>query len=818
VNLRPRDGRPPVPHGFPVDRPEEWLPAVPWTGLVLTRDLADAVSDLAVVPAEPPGFFAPAGAPSAPPPPRLVGRGALVSALAGSARASFADRRPGLALVLGSPGSGKSRLLGEIAAMAGELGAGPVVIDAGRPGATDLPGGEALRERARAGPLAVLVDDAHLAGDALLGALEDATLGGTSAPLWVLAAADRRALDRVRPRFGERAARMERHELPPLGEQAMRELAASLLFPADYLPAAVLDRLAALAGGNPGLLCELVRALKQEGAVPARPGRRDHEPAIDAIERLPAAGGWEASLALGGLPDELAACARVASASGPIIDEGELEWVLAALDREGDGRFLDARGSLRALAARSLVVDRGGDSWAFASPLVQDAIYRASPAGERGRIHRLALDYWRGRVGAHAMAQVARHAGLAGAHADAAGAALALADMAATARREVEAERWYSAALLHIADPSARVRALAGRGRVRWRLDRGPESLSDLAAARVLAEQLGDQARAASILLDEAMVLDWFFDFAASADRLADAGPLVETTGDAALRARLVVATARTLWRRERMSEALALFAESAAQPLDEETRLIMLLMWGCVLSWVGKLDEAEATFTEAEHLAEATEDRLHRCVLHVNRFNLWAARDDPEQGADDLRGAVRLARELGHPGLERAATYNLAEVLHLGGSDAEALPLAIRSFELQQRHMPRPGPEDALLLVRIAAGLRDRESAARHLAWLEAHAALADAPPTFLVFHRALDLVQRGAAAEAWDEVLGDAAAGGLRPIESLEILYLRAMSEIDAGRVERARGTLAAARAHVGRFPGWSARLEQLAASIPA
>jgi len=322
----------------------------------------------------------------------------------------------------------------------------------------------------------------------------------------------------------------------------------------------------------------------------------------------------------------------------------------------------------------------------------------------------------------------------------------------------------------------------------------------------------------ASILLDEAMVLDWFFDFAASADRVAEARPLVEASGDAGLRARALVATGRSLWRQERVSEALAVFAESAAHPLDGETRLIMLLLRACALCLVGRLDEAEASFTEAEHLAEAIDDRLHQCVIHVNRFFLWwGERGDPERGADDLRRAVRLARELGHPVVEWAATHNLAMLLHFGGRDAEALPLAIRSFELQQRYGPGLGLEDALLLGRIAVTLGDRESAARHLAWVEAHAALTDTPPTFRVFHRALDLVQAGGGSQAWDAVVADAAEAGIQPIELVEILYLRAATEVREGRQDLARATFAAARAaHADRFPGWNARLEALAATI--
>ena len=698
VSRRVSDGRPPS-LASPIDRPEQWLPAVPWTGLVLTRDAADAMAELNVVPAGPAGFFAPAGALAVPAPPGLVGRAALASALIDSARASFADGRPCLALLFGGPGIGKSRMVREIADRAGELGAARIVIEAARPGAIDAVDRRALREHAGAGPLAVLVDDAHFADHALLDSLEDATRGGAGAPLWVLVAADER-LDRMRPLFGERAARLERYELQPLGDHAMRELAASLLRPTDYLPAAVLDRLARMAGGNPSVLTELVGVLQREGTMPPLPDRRSREIAVDELERAPASGRASAQAALDGLADELVACARVVAASGPYIEQDELTGVM--LGRHG--RALDARAALQQLAARGLVVDQGGGSWAFASSSVQDAIYRATPAAERVQIHRRVLDHWRGRDGAQARAAVARHAALAGAHAEAAAATLALAEDAAAAHREVEADRWYSAALLHVADPSVRVRMLAGRGRVRWRLDRGQAALSDLAAARLQA--CGDPERVASILLDEAMVLDWFFDFAASADRVAEARPLVEASGDAVLRARLLVAAGRTLWRQERVSEALALFAGSADEPLDSETRLVMLLLRGCALCLVGKLDEAEAAFTEAEHLADATEDRLHRCVLHVNRFFLWAERGDSERGAVDLRRAVRLARELGHPALEWGATHNLAKLLHAGGSDEEALPLAIRSFELQQRHMPRPGPEDALLLGRIAVAL----------------------------------------------------------------------------------------------------------------
>ncbi|HKE17711.1 MAG TPA: protein kinase, partial [Kofleriaceae bacterium] len=795
VELRRRDGRPPAFHGESVDRPEAWLPSGPWNGLLLTRDLIDAIGDLAVVPAGPTGFFAAAGALTAPPPP-LVGRAGVVAALEASARRSFTAHEPGLALLVGGPGIGKTRLLGEMAAAASRLGAACIAIDAADHSRRDALEGEALRERARPQPLMVLVDGAHLADDALLDSLEYATLGGAGLPIWILVAADGGALDQIRPRFGERAATSERLELEPLSDDSMRELAASLLLPADYLPAAVLDRLATLAGGNPGLLSELVRALKREGAIRPRPDRRSYELAIGAIERLPAtaAGRWEASRALDALPLELAASARVAAAFGPVIDEDELDFVEDALERDGQGSFFAARVALAGLATRSLVVERGGGSWAFASPLVQDAIYLAMPAGERARIHGHALAYWRGREGGRALAAVARHANLAGARDEALAAATALAESAAAAHRAVEAERWYSVALMVVGDQAARMRALVGRGRARWRLDRGREALSDLAAARALARETGRPAELASILLDEAMVLDWYGDVELSAACVEEARPMVDGADDPGLSARLLVAGGRSLWRQERVNEGLELLSAGAAGATDVETRLIALLLSGVARCFVGLLDQADANFAEAENLARAHNDRLHLCAVHVNRIILSIAREDSACGARELRQAVQLARELGHPHVERNATHNLAELLHLECRDGEALPLAIRSFELQQRYVSQPGPEDALLLCRIAMAVGDRESAARHIAWVAAHAPASDAPPTYAVFARALELTHGGGAAAEWDAVVAAAGAAAMRPVEHLEILCLRASCEQGRGQNDAARATFAA------------------------
>ena len=95
--------------------------------------------------------------------------------------------------------------------------------------------GEALRLRARDRPLAVILDDAHLADDATLEAIEYATMPEAAAPLWVCVAA-RPSLAQMKPSWGERSGDHLRLELGPLAPDAATELARRLLDPARAHP------------------------------------------------------------------------------------------------------------------------------------------------------------------------------------------------------------------------------------------------------------------------------------------------------------------------------------------------------------------------------------------------------------------------------------------------------------------------------------------------------------------------------------------------------------------------------------------------------
>src|SRR5262249_9892828 len=130
--------------------------------------------------------------------------------------------------------------------------------------------GDALRAAARKHPLAVILDDLHLADHELFDALEYATLGGEALPLWILGVTSPR-LDTRRPGLGARAERHRRDVLPALDEDAAVALAAALLRPAEYPPLRALRKLAGIAHGNPLHLATLVRELHERGAVKPRP-------------------------------------------------------------------------------------------------------------------------------------------------------------------------------------------------------------------------------------------------------------------------------------------------------------------------------------------------------------------------------------------------------------------------------------------------------------------------------------------------------------------------------------------------------------------
>ncbi|AUX41230.1 protein kinase [Sorangium cellulosum] len=893
--------------GMAVERPEAWLPAEAWRGIALSAELVTAHPGLDVAAASEDGryFFAP-DAPSpagdrdrdstraAPLP--LVGRGEALSAIEESRERALAGLGPGLCLLTGERGAGRSRLAEEIAESSRRAHPGALVISlraepeiAGRAGgraattaaallallgsrepSPDRPRGrvhrgsairalaEGLRDRARERPVVVVLDDAHLADNLALDAIELATRREAPLPLWVLLTGGPELAAR-RYRLSARKTARDPIALPPLDDAAGLLLCAELLRPAEHPPSAALRRICAWAGYSPRGLVELTRAIKRAGLVRLRARSSGCHLAIAELEKLPPSTAWQwfAARQLEALPPELAACARLCAVLGFELSEDVAEGAQRSLEREaadGDEREgaaaprLDIPGSLRALAARGILVPRGAPEGAtdgrarytFRSALLQEAIYALLTEEQRAGLHRHALAVWESLAETRPRAPellepVARHAAAAGARARAAHAYLVLGDLQRDRHNNAVADGHYSSALLWADgdDQRRRYLALLGRARVRYRVLRTGEALEDLRSAGALARTMRDSRLIAEALLEEATALDWAGAWEEAAARVEEVLPLLDARDghDAALAARFEVAAGRSAFRKGNVADALERLARGAesVRDADHDAHVVALTLLACALAQSRQLDEAEQRFEEAVRACEERGDRVHLCAALVRRAELWPALDEPGRGIADLRRAVALAREEANARAEREATIRLSELLYLWGREDEALPLVRQARALDEQLADRPVYDSALLLARIHAMRDEHAEASRQLRWLRAQGAVADLPPYAQALLGAMQLAVRDprysmesartrAALREEAEPAGD--LGGLSADERLELLYWRARALLDAGRHEdvtlllsRAAQMLAESRAWRPRFAKLRAGYGQLA-----
>jgi hypothetical protein len=665
----------------------------------------------------------------------------------------------------------------------------------------------ALRRLAARCPVVVLVDDAHWADDALLDALEQATV--SDSPLWLCAFA-RPAFAETRPNWGLRAAHLHEVELGPLDREGAAELCRRLLLPATNVPEPLIQRLVERAEAVPLLLCDLVNGLRQQGLVRKRAGGVWYV-ATEMLDGLPDSFvvEWIAARELDQLPKDLAAHAKLVSLLAPEFTWEEVEGVESSMDDElGDAFPLDARVGTERLAEARLLVRHRSARYGFRNAIAREAVAKTLPEPLRLRVHRAALAHYRGAAMADGarLQRVAWHAAQAGERAEAAATYAALAELARERHNYLEAELLYTQALSHLdeGDPLQKLALLKGRGVIRYRLGRYDGSLVDLAQARELAAKVGDRIVRADVMLEESMALDWLFEWRRSRDLAEEAGALLAGSEDPALRARVLLARGRSLHRFSHDEEAAALLREAtelAARLGDEgyEIELHAQLMLGFLLPFIGLLDEAEQRLARSQALAEAKGDEMHLGATWNNRSCLWIARNDRERFIDDNARVLSYARRMGNANLERNANLNAGYFLYWRAEFAAAEPFARRMIELDEHYFRQGGfqPVGAVLLARILWGKGDTEAARALVDEVLAQQAsvrgdgkseLLLQPNDEMLLDMA-KLVVHGGDAAAWEKLAlrAQSVAQGQELIETLEVAGVAAQGRGDLSEARR-------------------------------
>jgi tetratricopeptide (TPR) repeat protein len=692
-----------------------------------------------------------------------------------------------------------------LAAALRALSAAPGALRAGLTVAT----GDALRRRAAARPLFVVLDDAHYASDVVLSALEYAALAEGGAPIWICALG-RPAFAEAQPAWGERAGRREQHHIGPLDPESAAALCRRLLLPVERVPDTAVQRLVERAQAIPLLLVELVRGLRRQGIVRKSPKGEAYYLATDELDLLPHLPviEWLARAELEALAPALREHARLIALLGAPVTIADIEGVIRRLPQAGAGLDLplDARiGTHRLMAAGTVVQDAEGRI-GFRHELVREAIASGTPEAVRRRIHLAAAAYYGeltpGGAEEGRLAQLAAHSSAAGMGAVAGHAYLALAERARARHAYTEAERLYSRALEQAEGDRGRDRAAAyrGRGLMRYRIGRYHDALADFSCAREMAARAGDAAAEVELYLDEATAFDWMDEYQSSADRVAEAWARMREDQPPILEARLLLGLGRSAHRFSRNEEAATLLerAAAAAEPLGAdgyETLVIALMLLGWILPGLGRLADARHALDRVIAQTEAHGDRLHLAAALNNSALCWACLGDKERVIADMQRSLTLARELGQGTLEFLAELNLGDFLMLMDDAAAAEPHIVRAVTIEKKLSGDPvRPAVALVEARLDLLRGDITAARAHVARLREREAAARASgqtllvPAEEIVCSMIELATGDAPSAAWDDLETRSERVSMGQ-ERIELIEARACAAARRGDLDDAR-----------------------------
>ncbi|RKN08406.1 helix-turn-helix transcriptional regulator [Streptomyces radicis] len=702
--------------------------------------------------------------------PPLLGRDRqwqLVQRLLDAARS--APRRGGVLLVEGLPGTGRSRLLNDAAALAARggfsaahaaadelrramplaplaaalgqgpgggpqsTGAGPSAPQGGGP-----PGNAALIERLsarvdellRSGPVAVVLDDLHWADAVTLAAVRALVTRFAAQPVvWLLARCTGEGGSTVERLFTvlRESEGAELLPLTPLAPRAVAELTAQRL---GAEPAAELLAYVEGADGNPAALVALLDGLAEERRVQIVDGRA-------RLARCPS----------GGLPphgfgalvrrrmEPFHPTTRLLLDVAAVLGRASTPDDMARMLGETPAAVLPA---LReALASRMVVCEE--DAIAFRHELVRHALLATIPGPLRGALHRQAADMILGRDGgvqraaAHLVHGARRGDGQAVEVLRAAASAVAAAEPRAAAELALRA--------LEISRPEDAARPRLFRVAVEALTRVGPLPRAVALAREALAGPLpADQATALrhglsrALLLagraaetapqdpppadlpEEALVADLHglaaLDVSAAARRARE-----ETERRAAASSGLLGVLATTHWCAGRVGEALRVARAAVARAEDEApgpgtSPVPPRLLLASMLTQLRQTAEATATVELLAAEIEADGTPVLRGAPMILNACLALARGAPDAAATEATEGLAAAEETGMALLSSLGGRVLAEVAlrrgDLAAADGHVERLAGRVAE------QRAESDEARALTALCGWLAARLAAAR--------------------------------------------------------------------------------------------------------
>ena len=668
--------------------------------------------------------------------------------------------------------------------------------------------GEGLRALARRQPLALVVDDAQFVDEAALDALEYASLQEAACPIWICVVG-RPSFGRGRTAWASRAAHRQALALPALEPAAAAELARRLLSPAENVPATALERLAERTQCIPLLLVELVRGLKRDGLVRRSEKGTSWYLATDELDRLPELPlvQWLASRETESLPPDLLAHARLAALLGTEFSADDLEGVLQELERAGvpTDAQLDASVGLRRLTETGILVRHRRGRVGFRHSLLRDTVYQGLAAGQRDAIHRAAYSYYL-RLQTpddERLPQMAFHAARSGLKDDAGRIYLDLAERSLARHKYLDAEMLFRDALenLNAADDLRQITASKGLGLMRFRLGRYEDSIKDFAVARGRAQSAGVRQAEIEILLDQAVVQDWTQEWPQSAALVEEADALA--TGalrTPAVEARLLFGKGRSLHRAERIQDAEGFLerAEALAEELGDAgyepySQSLSMLAWGFAIT--GRYEQSERFFERVLDVFAEHGDMINLAGALQNRCLLSLLTNNTNRLLNDYKRAITIARENGFPLLESGAQKDLGEVYYLLGRIEEAEPHIHRSVEMCTQILgpaARPVAIAEMLFARLALYRGDLDTAREALARVQSReAAAVAAGRTENQLSRAehlllsmVELAVRSAPDAEWDALLDSTQEISVQPQDLVEIMEMKGLSALRAGR----------------------------------